>query len=112
MDAAAPRADRTEIRRALDLLLAPGAVTELRLLEAGPTGTRAGYYDDREALAEEAARWSGRARGVYVCLNPLDPTLLAWSPNRLRERAADTVDHRDALWRRWFPVDVDPHRPG
>src|SRR2546428_432638 len=73
------------IRGALDVLLEPGTVRELRVFET-ERGTVSGYYDDegREALVREAATWSGRAPGVYVIPNPVHRDLLARAVNRVR----------------------------
>jgi hypothetical protein len=108
---AAPPADLAEIRRALGVLLEPGATAELRVLHAGRDGTVSGYFDDPDALAREAARWSGRAPGVFVTLNPVVPALLARAANRVRGRAEQTTSDRDVLRHRWLPIDLDPVRP-
>jgi hypothetical protein len=104
-------ADPVEIRRALGVLLEPGSVTELRVPHAGREGTVSGYFSDHDALAREAARWSGKAPGVYVTLNPVLPALLARAANRVRTRAEQTTSDRDILRRRWLPIDFDPVRP-
>ena len=54
------RPDPAEVRRALDLLLSPGQVTELRALgvstpEYRRPHTVSGYFDDPDALAHAAA---------------------------------------------------------
>jgi hypothetical protein len=104
-------ADLAEIRRALAVQLEPGSVAELRVLHAGRDGTVSGYYDDHDALARDAVRWSGRAPGVYVTLNPVVPAFLARAMNRVRLRAAQTTSDREVLRRRWLPIDFDPVRP-
>lgn len=103
------RADDDEIRRALALLVEPGAVVELRV----PTtrGVASGYFDSLDALARTAARWSGRAAGVYVTLNPCAPALLARAVNRVVERAKTTTGDADVLRRRWLLIDLDVRRP-
>src|SRR2546422_1499884 len=102
------------IRGALDVLLEPGAVTELRVFET-ERGTVSGYYDDegREALVREAATWSGRAPGVYVIPNPVHRDLLARAVNRVRYyvKRGDATGDVDILRRRWLYIDVDPRRP-
>jgi hypothetical protein len=102
-------ADVTEIRRALALLVEPGAVAELRV--PTPRGVTSGYYRDVDALVRDAARMSGRAEGVYATLNPVTPALLARSPNRLTERARYTTADRDVVRRGRILVDLDPVRP-
>ena len=112
------RPDPAEIRRALDLLLSPGQVTELRALGASTPEYRrphtvSGYFDDPDALAHAATDLAHRAQGVYVVLNPVNPALLARAANRARpmtERDASTAD-TDVVARHWLPVDADPRRP-
>ncbi len=115
---AAIRPDPAEIRRALDLLLQPGQVTELRALEVTTPEYRrphtvSGYFDDPDALASAAMKIAPYAKGIYVTPNPVNPALLARSANRIRpltERDASTSD-ADIVARRWLPIDADPRRP-
>lgn len=101
-------ADRA-IARTLDTLLVPGTVAELRI-PATRRGTISGYYDDRDRLAADAARWNGQAN-VYVTLNPTAPALLARSANRLSEYSKHTTSDADILARTRLPIDFDPVRP-
>ena len=105
--------DIPTIREALDVVLgheAPDNVAELRIPETRQK-TVAGYFDDWDMLAHEIARWSGKAAGVYLTLNPVNPALLARSPNKLTPFARYTTSDRDIMRRRWLPVDFDPVRP-
>ena len=106
-----PTADRDEIRRALRLLIAPGAVTEMRVFEAAGAGTVSGYFDNMEALVEAAMVWSGKAPGVYVIPNRVNPDLLARAANRAKQRARLATSDADIIERRWLLVDFDPVRP-
>ena len=47
------------ITESFRLLLPPGAVTELRILNT-PRGTASGHLSDFNKLAAEAGRWSGK----------------------------------------------------
>src|SRR3712207_3705820 len=90
-------ADGAQILRALDLLLRPGQVTELRALDVSTPGfrrphTESGYFDDRAALAAAAADLSPHAKGVYIIPNPVEAALLARAANRVR-----AVSDRDPL---------------
>lgn len=98
------------IRDALGVLLDPGTVVELRVLQT-QKGVVSGYFDDLSALAEAAACWSGRAAGAYVTVNPVEPTLLARSPNRVTERAKHATRDHEIARRRWLFIDLDPVRP-
>ncbi|HEY7061648.1 MAG TPA: AAA family ATPase [Chloroflexota bacterium] len=115
---AAPAPDPAAIRRALDVLLAPGQVTELRALDVStPSYSRAhterGYFDNWDRLAAAAAQLAPHAGGVYIVPNPVNPALLARTANRIKavtEKDASTTD-TDVTTRRWLPIDVDPRRP-
>ncbi len=103
------------VLEALDLLLAPGGVAELRAL--GRDGrVSSGYFDDPARLADaiEPLDAAGDCRGIYVTLNPVAPALLARRANRIEARLgrgdATTADG-DIVSRRWLPVDIDPARP-
>ena len=103
-------ADVGEIQRAIDLLLAPGQVCELRIPNTR-RATVSGYFDDSGKLAQAAANWSGKAPAVYLTLNPVDPALLARAHNRVKEYARETTSDSQILARCWLPVDFDAVRP-
>jgi len=106
-DGATPRA---AIRAALDLIVEPNAVVELRVPHSR-RGTLSGYFDDVDALVNIAADLSGRVEGVYVTLNPVDRALLARAVNRVSEYAKHTTADNNIVRRRWMLVDFDPVRP-
>jgi hypothetical protein len=101
------------LRRALELFLQRGDVVELRALNVDGKYTVFGYFNAGETLVAEALRLDGRAKGIYVTLNPVRPELLARAANRTRvagKRDALTSDG-DIRHRRWLPLDFDPVRP-
>jgi hypothetical protein len=105
----APAVDREEMRRALHLLVEPGQVTELRIL----TGYRpiGGYFSDPEALIAAAGRYAANAKGVYITLNPVHPSILVRAINRVREIPKGESTHNHEITSiRWLPIDVDPVR--
>ncbi|HLA81363.1 MAG TPA: hypothetical protein VJP78_07080 [Thermoleophilia bacterium] len=104
--------DRTgPIRKALDVVLEPGSVAELRVPKTERTKTVSGYFDDFDKLAEAAAEWSDQAPGVYVTLNPVLPDLLARTSNRAKGWAENTTTDSQIVRRRWLPLDFDAVRP-
>ncbi len=105
-----PRADVTEIKQALDVLFRPGDVVELRALEVGGK-VHAGYFNSYGRLANEAARLSGQAAGVYVALNSTNPDLLARAANRMVVGLKNVTQDKDIIRRRWLPIDIDAIRP-
>jgi hypothetical protein len=86
--------DRTEIRRALSLLIAPGDRHELRALPSGACRIVSG--DDLDSATDAADELCDQQ--VYWCLNPIRPD-------------ADRANKKTVLRRRWFLVDVDTIRP-
>ena len=108
--ASAPKADVAEIQRALDLLLEPGQVVEIRIPNTNHA-TVSGYFTDFDKLAQAAAANSGKAPGVYLTLNPVNPDLLARANNRVKGYSKETTADRDILKRRWLPIDFDAVRP-
>jgi len=108
-----------EIGRALGVLVAPGAAFEIRILDAHRPGrnwrpkTTYGYFDDPARVAPAlAALRLDAAKGFYVTLNPIDPTLLARSYNRFAEaKTNSTTSDKHILSRRWLLVDFDSVRP-
>lgn len=104
-----------DARRFFALLARPGDVFELRALARvnGQQHTTSGYFDDVDKLVEAAITESGKHDGVYVTLNPVDPSLLfRAAKNRVRRAGSgDTTSDRDVRIRRSILVDVDPVRP-
>ncbi len=110
--------DTAEIQRALGILVEPGQTFEVRILEARRQGSQhpctiCGYFESAAHVPGALAglRLVG-AKGFYVTLNPIDPTLLARSQNRLVvARRGETTADSNILRRRWLLVDCDPVRP-
>jgi len=98
-----------QMRRAVETLTELGHVVELRALKNGTTA--AGYFDDPETLAAEAAKLDGQGYTAYITLNPVEPALLARAQNRIKHRPRETTSDRDTLRRRWLLVDADPNLP-
>ncbi len=87
----------------------PGSVVELRAFNGGRTVS--GYYDDHDALVEQAAELDGQGWQVYRTLNPVNRALLARAANRLVDRPKSTTSDNDVIRRKWLLVDLDPARP-
>ena len=107
--------DAQEIRRCLGLL-APEGVFEVRAPKARMNGyrtsTAAGYFDGHDDTAVALiGSLSGKAPGVYLTLNPVNPALLARAANRLNASAEQITSDADILSRRWLLLDLDPVRP-
>ncbi len=101
----------TSVADSLRLLIEPGSVAELRILNAGPKRTISGYFNDTGRMATTAEHWSGRVPAVYFRLNPVVSDLLARASNRVIENVRATTTDRDILCRHWLPIDFDAVRP-
>lgn len=108
--------NRNDVRAALSMLLAPGQVTEVRILEAereysNHVITLSGFFNDLDCLID-AIDSVHAASGIYVVLNPVHTDLLDRCANRLEmaKRGRSTSDV-DIVARRWLLVDLDPERP-
>lgn len=104
-----------EVLRALNIILEPGSVTELRALGVSTKQYRrphveSGYFDDVNELASAAERFSDY-KGLYIVPNPVAPALLARAANRviIPNDQGLTTD-ADVIRRRWLMVDLDPCR--
>jgi len=105
-----------EVRRALQLLAAPGQVVEVRALEASLdsnsryTRTYGGYFDNSHDLIK-AISTIRHAMGIYITLHPCTPDILHRAKNKLVEQKKDfsTPDkYIDGL--KWLAIDCDPER--
>jgi P4 family phage/plasmid primase-like protien len=102
------------IASAVELLAGPGQVVEVRALAGN--AVHSGYFTDYAAFAQacEALDTDPSVQGIYVTLNPVNPSLLSRRANRIKMRLARndaTTADTDITRRRWFPVDIDPVRP-
>jgi hypothetical protein len=115
--AAVADAGYRETVRAMELIIAPGQVTELRALgvstpEYRRTHTVSGYFDDIHALAQAAVQIAPNAMGVYFTPNPLNPALLARAANRARPINQEPLSSdSDVVARSWLLIDIDAIRP-
>jgi hypothetical protein len=109
---AQPRPPAKEILAALRVLYRADQVVELRV-PGYPRGgaTSAGYFIDSGALVAYALDLCGKAAGVYVTLNEIDPALLARYADRVETWCKHTTTDKDVVRRRWLPLDFDPVRP-
>jgi putative DNA primase/helicase len=114
----APLLDAVEVGKTLAIVVEPGQVFEVRILD--PRRARGhsprvilGYFDDPALVpgALAALRLEG-AKGIYLTMNPVKPVLLARSHNKFVEsKGGDCAGDKDILSRQWLLIDVDPKRP-
>jgi len=103
----------TAVQQALTVMAAPGQVLEVRIIGVDDRKNRvdSGYFDDFTQLAQVLPRYNGRAEGVYITLNEINPALLARAANRIKSWSTLTTSDSDVTRRRWLPIDIDPVRP-
>jgi P4 family phage/plasmid primase-like protien len=114
---APPLVNADEVRRALEVLVAPGDVAEVRALDAringerwGRPGVVSGYFDGPDALTDAVCRID-EAFGVYITLNPCAPELLARRANALgRAGKDDLTKDKEIARRRWLLIDLDAEK--
>jgi hypothetical protein len=108
-------ADLRAITKTLKLFLEPGQVTELRAFRATTDNdirpqTISGFFDDPKRLVN-AVGTIRSAEGIYTTLNPVDPSLLKRSPNRIGSAAnGQLTQDTDIVRRRRLLVDIGPQR--
>ena len=95
-----------------------GDVIEVRALHVDRRpdfggSTHAGYfeYSAEAALTLAIQRLNGKADGVYIVLNPVNPVLLARAKNRLQKGLKNLTTDADVIEWRWLYIDCDPVRP-
>ena len=111
--------NRKEVQNALDVLIESGQVFEIRILEPKKTEQRwipkvlAGYFDNKGKAIEALQSLNlESAKGIYVTLNPIEPSLLARSCNKFMEsKGSDSTADKNIIARRWLLIDCDPQRP-
>lgn len=111
------RLDHAEIGRALGVLIERDQVFEVRVLDGIPRSgwskprTFSGYFRGCEAQKVVAELMALKAwAGVYITLNPINPSLYARSASHLKEARATTADV-DVTARRRLLFDFDAVRP-
>ena len=99
-------------------LLHPEGVYEIRIISTpsskGGTFRRnaSGYFSRHDVAAKEVTKWARmEPPGIYCTLNPVNPSLLARSVNKIQFNPKHTTTDADILRRRWLLIDIDPKRP-
>ena len=106
---------RDTIIKTLSTFHGPDSTIEVRILgvEGRKTRTDAGYFNSAELAADAVKNHASqlRSKGIYFCLNPALPSLLARAQNRIQQYAETTTKDNEILLRRWFYLDCDPVKP-
>ena len=114
---AQPWLDPAEIRKAVAVLVEPGAVFECRVLGGRKRvnddwrGEFYGYFDNAAALVAALEALRGGWHGAYITPNPCMTELLARVAGRLERAPRDGLTKDgEILRRRWLLIDVDAQR--
>jgi P4 family phage/plasmid primase-like protien len=108
--------DKVEIQRAWSLLVEPGQIAEIRILEASTqpnsryTETLGGFFDNPQSVLQ-ALQTVKTATGFYITLQVCKTNLINRAYNRLKKAGTgkSTAD-RDVRRYRWLLIDSDIHR--
>lgn len=106
--------DADELRQAWDLLVTPGDIIEIRVLDGmdrtgGRKLTWSGYFDNAGDVLEALKVLRGGWHGVYMTINPVDPLLFHKRANRIQPaEKGDLTNDLQIIRRRWIPLDFDP----
>ena len=74
--------------------------------------TASGYFTGSTVAGKHVAKLSQcEPAGIYLTLNPVDPSLLARAANKIKHDAKATTKGDDILCRRWVVFDIDSIRP-
>ena len=108
----------TAIYNAMEVLLTPGTVVEVRIpkaiLDPGHPDKRSvvlGWFDNPQSIADEIACWPYTAEGIYYTINPINPIFISKTKNRLT-RGKKAVTDEDIVRRTTLLIDIDPIRSG
>ena len=101
------------------MLVKPGDVFEIRILNPRYCGKSwaprviSGYFNSVDtALQALSSLALASAKGFYVTMNPVDPSLAARSFNRFADgKGSNSTGDKDIVSRRWLLIDCDPKRP-
>lgn len=98
------------IRQGIDTLFPDGSLVELRIPKAA-SGTVIGYFYDKEKLAGEIEKYSGKAPAVYYTLNAPSPELYDLTSAKDKAVAGVNGSKDDQITvRNWLLLDCDPIR--
>ena len=104
-----------EMAKTIDTLYQPGDVFECRILKAesnyGGKKNYTGYFQYDGNNAHQIVREILKvppAMGIYLTLNPIDPSLLACSNHKMKvAETGESTGDKDILIRRHLLVDID-----
>lgn len=102
----------------LKYFIHPGEIAQLQVIYTNGK-IDGGFFDFEhlEMMARTACHWHewyafrGTPKGLYFVLNPINPSLLNHSPNKITLDPPELTKDKDIRRRRWVFIDLDPKRP-
>lgn len=107
-----PVTSREEILNALNVLLDPDAIVELRAIKKSPNEVRSGCFDQShwDDLADVAFELNQAGFNCYITMNPIASRLQSHPWNEVGKTSKAASD-QDIAKRNWLLIDIDPVRP-
>lgn len=107
-----PYINDSEVLKALSLIVEPGEIFELRILNNNKkTDIRSGYFKDPDIALEELKKQNLQGCNVYMVLNSINDACSARQQFGKFLQGCTTTSDNDIVGRNWLPIDIDPVRP-
>lgn len=107
-----PYINDSEVLKALSLIVEPGEIFELRILNNNKkTDIRSGYFKDPDIALEELKKQNLQGCNVYIVLNSINDACSARQQFGKFLQGCTTTSDNDIVGRNWLPIDIDPVRP-
>ena len=107
-----PYINDSEVLKALSLIVEPGEIFELRILNNNKkTDIRSGYFKDPDVALEELKKQNLQGCNVYIVLNSINDACSARQQFGKFLQGCTTTSDNDIVGRNWLPIDIDPVRP-
>ena len=107
-----PYVNDSEVLKALSLIVEPGEIFELRILNNNrKTDIRSGYFKDPDVALEELKKQNLQGCNVYIVLNSRNDACSARQQYGKFCLGCTTTSDNDIVGRNWLPIDIDPVRP-
>lgn len=107
-----PYVNDSEVLKALSIIVEPGEIFELRILNNNrKTDIRSGYFKDPDIALEELKKQNLQGCNVYLVLNSINDACSARQQFGKFCLGCTTTSDNDIVGRNWLPIDIDPVRP-
>ena len=94
----------------LQCLHEPGTIIELRTIDKHKGKIQSGYYDNFEALIQEAVKLDGSVDGLYITAHQINPYAISTELNQNPVFKNKTTSNSDISHYNCLFIDIDPVR--